>query len=214
MLSKLKYRILEISYKHNLSHIGSCISCIDVLDEIYSKKKENEKVFLGNGHAGLALYVTLEKYYGFNAEEILAKYGIHATYAPEYKIYGSGGSLGMLEGYALGTALAKPNEDVYLISSDGGTAEGAFWEMLQIKSENKIDNLKLRVIYNGYAAYKETDNCVIARCLRAFYKDNIVDNIIYSTFFEQLYDIPFLEGQEAHYYKMKKEDMDWVEKNK
>src|SRR2546427_251920 len=58
----LKKRIIEISYKNKLSHIGSCLTAVDIIDEIYAIKKPNEKFILSSGHAGLALYCVIEKY--------------------------------------------------------------------------------------------------------------------------------------------------------
>ena len=37
-MNKLKKRILEIAYKHKLSHLGSYLSAVDIIDEIYSKR--------------------------------------------------------------------------------------------------------------------------------------------------------------------------------
>ena len=58
----LKKRILEIAYKNKLSHLGSYLSSVEIIDEIYSKKKSEDIFILSSGHAALALYVILEKY--------------------------------------------------------------------------------------------------------------------------------------------------------
>jgi len=58
---KLRRKILQIIYDGKTSHIGSCLSAIDVIDAIYSVKKESEKFVLSNGHAAVALYAVLEK---------------------------------------------------------------------------------------------------------------------------------------------------------
>ena len=34
----LKKRILEIAYKHKLSHLGSYLSAVNIIDEIYHSK--------------------------------------------------------------------------------------------------------------------------------------------------------------------------------
>ena len=36
----LKKRILEIAYKNKLSHLGSYLSSVDIIDKIYSMKKK------------------------------------------------------------------------------------------------------------------------------------------------------------------------------
>lgn len=206
-MNKLHYRILEISKKKNLSHIGSCISSVDIINEIYERRKPDDPVLIGNSHCGLALYVVLEVKFGHNAEDILNKYGIHVTYAPEYGIYASGGSLGQLETVAVGMAIADRNRNVWLLSSDGGSAEGAFWEALGYKSEMDLYNLKWIVSANGYAAYRKVNGYKLSRQIAEF--DTSVD--VRHTHFQ---GIPFLSGLDAHYKTMTDEDWKWVQENK
>jgi len=44
-------RILDISYKNKLSHLGSYFSCLDIIDNIFDKKKEDDIFILSCGHA-------------------------------------------------------------------------------------------------------------------------------------------------------------------
>ena len=67
-LSDLEKRILNISYKNKLSHISSNLTAVGIIDEIYCVRKDSDPFILSSGHAGLALYVVLEKFYGLNAE--------------------------------------------------------------------------------------------------------------------------------------------------
>jgi len=76
-MNKLIKRILEITYKEKLSHLSSCLSALPILEEIYTKKQEDEVFILSNGHAGLALYVVLEEKYGVDPVVLLHKHGIH-----------------------------------------------------------------------------------------------------------------------------------------
>src|SRR5438874_161410 len=92
-MNLLHDRIIEISKKYKLSHLGSCLTAIDIIEEIYNEKQEDEKFVLSSGHAGLALYVVLEKY-GFDAEILLKHCGIHPKRMYGYGIDCSTGSLG------------------------------------------------------------------------------------------------------------------------
>lgn len=204
MISPLQRRILDISFHRGLSHIGSCISCVDLIDDIYSRKAPDEPFCMGNAHAGLALYAVLEKWFGFNAEAILDKHGIHATRDPEFRIDVSGGSLGQVETVAVGMALADRSRKVYLLSSDGSMQEGACWESLWVKRDLKLDNLEWTVNANGYAAYREMDTIELETAIDAI--DSSV-RVVHTTFA----GIPFLSGIGAHYYVMKPEDWAWVE---
>jgi transketolase N-terminal domain/subunit len=51
---KNKDRIIQISKKLDLSHIGSNLSCLPVLEAIYKEKKPEDIVILDNAHAHLA----------------------------------------------------------------------------------------------------------------------------------------------------------------
>ena len=76
-MNKLKRRILDLSHKYKLSHIGSCLTAVDLIDGIYKVKKPDEPFILSQGHAGLALYVVLEKYEKRNPEKLILKHGTH-----------------------------------------------------------------------------------------------------------------------------------------
>lgn len=204
MISLLQRRILDISFRRGLSHIGSCISCVDIIDDIYSRKAPDEPFCMGNAHAGLALYVVLEKWFGFNAEAILDKHGIHATRDSDFHIDVSGGSLGQVETVACGMALADRTKKVYLLSSDGSMQEGACWESLWIKRDLKLDNLSWAINANGYAAYREMDTIELETAIDAICPDV---RVVHTTFA----GIPFLNGIDAHYRVMKPEDWAWVE---
>ena len=69
---QLLKRLLDICYKHKLHHLGSYFSCVEVIDEIYSQMDEKDIFILSNGHASVAQYVVLEKYFGFNGDVHLA----------------------------------------------------------------------------------------------------------------------------------------------
>lgn len=158
VLTPLEQRILEISYKHKLSHIGSCLTAVKIIDEIYSKKKPDERFVLSCGHAGLALYVVLEKYNIANAEYLLDQCGVH----PDRILGGeaidcSTGSLGQGLPIALGMALADRSKNVYCLVSDGECSEGSVYEALNIMNDEKINNLYVHLNYNQFGAYRTSN---------------------------------------------------------
>lgn len=171
----LKKRIIEISFKHKLSHLGSCLFAVDIIDLIYATKKTDEKFVLSCGHAGLALYAVIEKYEKIDAEQIFLHHGIHPDRCDQCHLYCSSGSLGHGLPIALGMALADRTKNVYCLISDGECAEGSIWESLNIMEENEIKNIKIFVNLNGFGAYRKinTDNLVqmmLAHCQKT--KDN------------------------------------------
>lgn len=201
-MSDITNRIIEISYKYNLGHVGSCLTAGSIIDEIYGKMKEGDKFILSSGHAGLALYCVLEKYYtmqhghyGINAVSLLEKHGVHPNRDLDNAIYASTGSLGQGLPIALGMALADRKRNVYCLISDGECAEGSIWEALRIKVENHVDNLKVYVNANGWGAYGEVNIPLLKARLLIF--DPQV-NFIHSK-------QEFITGQEAHYLPLTKE---------
>src|SRR4051812_31246723 len=151
----LKKRILEISYKHGLSHLGSCLTAVDIIKEIYDTKDDTEPFILSSGHAALGLYVVLEqKYQTPTAEDIFLHHGVHPDRCESCHLYCSTGSLGQGLPIAVGMALADRTKNVYCLISDGECAEGSIWEALRIAEENQLNNLKFHLNLDGWAAYQ------------------------------------------------------------
>jgi transketolase len=195
----LKKRILEIAYKHKLSHLGSYLSAVDIIDEIYKSKNKEDIFILSSGHAALALYVVLEKYEDKNAEELFLKHGGHPHRDEDDGIYCSTGSLGLGITVAVGRALANKNKKVYVLISDGESAEGSVWESLRFIQENNLSNIEIYVNVNGYAAYDKVDTKYLVDRLKAFLPSI---NIKYTN----VNQYPFLRGLNAHYHIMSEED--------
>ena len=195
----LKKRILEIAYKHKLSHLGSYLSAVDIIDEIYKSKNKEDIFILSSGHAALALYAALEKYEDKNAEELFLKHGGHPHRDEANGIYCSTGSLGLGITVAVGRALANKNRKVHVLISDGESAEGSVWEALRFIKESNLTNIEVYVNVNGYAAYDKVDTKYLVDRLEAFLPRI---NIRYTS----VNQYPFLRGLNAHYHVMSEED--------
>ena len=63
-MNNLKQRLLELHYKNNEEHIGSCFSGLEIIDDIFNKMNKDDIFVLSCGHLGYALYTVIEKYYG------------------------------------------------------------------------------------------------------------------------------------------------------
>jgi len=172
-MNQLHNRIIEISKKHHLSHLGSNLTAVDIIDEIYQLKGEDDPFILSSGHAGLALYTVLEKYYGFDAEKLYLKHGTHPHQDMEDKIYCSTGSLGMGIGVAVGMALADRTKNVYCLISDGEAFEGSVYEAANVIRKYKVSNLKVYCNWNGYSAYDSVHDWMLANICTIFPEINI-----------------------------------------
>jgi len=189
-MNTLHERIIEISKAHGLSHLGSCLTAVNIIDEIYATKKEDERFVLSCGHAGLALYVVLEKYFGLDAEQLYIENGTHPNKGGKIDV--STGSLGMGIGIAVGIALADRTKDVYCLISDGESFEGSVYEALNLATKLNLRNLKVYCNYNHFTAYEATPEWQ-ASILQALWPD-------IKLYFTSVKDYGF-EGLEAHYIK-------------
>lgn len=206
LLSSIQRRILDISFRHSLSHLGSCLGMAPILDEVYAQRAPDEPVILSAGHAGLALYCALEKWCGKDAEALFLRHGVHPTKNADDGIYCSTGSLGQGLSVAVGRALANRKRNVWCLISDGECAEGVVWESLNFARRHHLDNLRVYCHWNDYAAYRQTyDDWT--EMWEAFHEVVTMRRSVAGL------DIPFLQGQDAHYYIMKPEDWAWVEAN-
>lgn len=216
-------RILELSYQLKLSHLGSCLSAIDIIDTIYKIKRKNERFVLSSGHAGIALYVVLERNHLLNSRRIKDLH-IHPDRNAENGIDVSTGSLGQGLPIAVGMALADETKRVFCLITDGECAEGSIWESLRIVYDEKIKNLILIVNANGWGAYTPISTQALLKRIRGFGFNVIITDghkidrlaisikavgkkqpaiILAKTNVEQF---SFLKGQDAHYYVMNDDD--------
>lgn len=198
-LSKLEKQIIDISYKKKLSHLGSCLTSVRLIDMIFQAKKKDDLFILSNGHAGLALYVVLEKWGYAHAEELFDKHGVHPNRDVKNGIHASAGSLGHGLGIAVGMAIADKTRDVYVMVSDGEMAEGSCWEALRIAGELRLENLKVMVNSNGYSAYAKTDTEVLDLRMQYFYPSLMQRTNMYAW-------PEYLQGLEAHYHVLTDEE--------
>ena len=197
----LKRRIVEIAYKNKLSHLGSYFSCVDTIDYIFENKAPEDIFILSNGHAALAFYVVLEKYYGHNAEELFEKHGGHPHWDEENHIYCSTGSLGTGLAVAVGRALADKKRIVHVMVSDGECAEGVVWEAIKYIDVKDVTNIYIYVMLNGYGAYDPISSHKLHTQLGAFNNEGRMAFINCSS-----EEFPFLHDLNAHYHIMKEPD--------
>ena len=161
--SDIRIFILEAIHHGKSSHVGSSLSCVDILIAQMQHIKNNQKtdslgsisnIILSKGHAGIAQYILLEKlklitkkflfYYCKNN----SKLGVH----PEIfnpGILASTGSLGHGLAIGAGIAIANKKETVYVIMSDGELMEGSVWEAALFIASNNINNLVLIIDNNN-----------------------------------------------------------------
>lgn len=200
---ELKRRIIDISYRLKLGHIGSCLTAVDIIDEIYKIKKPDEEFVLSAGHAHLAhLVVMNQDQWGddlYPDLDLIGEYGIHCDRQAGCDV--STGSLGHGIGASVGMALADRSKNMYCLLSDGECAEGSVWEALRIRQEQKLDNLKVYINFNNHAAFQKTDLKTIIGMMKLF---ELHENDIQIVLADTNYYPMWLKGQIAHYLQLDK----------
>ena len=171
--SLLRSRIIETSSLSGTPHLGSCLSCLDLLVALYFDELRidpsnphdplRDRFILSKGHGVPALFQVLAMR-GFYPESWLKDYGkdggIFAEHPPTPDhlagIEAATGSLGHGLPIGLGMALAgriqKQNYNVYTVLGDGECNEGSVWEAAMLAAAQKVSNLCVLVDFNKWQA--------------------------------------------------------------
>lgn len=171
--STLRGRIIETSSRTKTPHLGSCLSCIDLLVALYFNELNvnpeqpgdplRDRFILSKGHGAPALFQTLAER-GYYPVSDLDHYGedgsVFAEHPPTPKylpgIEAATGSLGHGLPIGLGMALAaKARGDdyrVFVILSDGECNEGSTWEAAMFAGGQKLDNIVVMIDFNKWQA--------------------------------------------------------------
>lgn len=165
---ELRLKILEMYYKANAGHIGSSLSCIDILIAVLILQKEQDDTFiLSKGHAAASLYASLNWLQEIS-DETISTYYKDGTKIPAHPGAGhfegipfATGSLGhgfpIASGIAHAGKLKKDQSYAYVVMSDGETNEGTSWEAAHYAIQNQLDNLMVIVDRNGLQGFGYTD---------------------------------------------------------
>ena len=178
--NSVRQKIIKMHYTSGASHIGSALSCVDILVAAYfevlridpndSHNRDRDRFILSKGHAASALYAILAQR-GFFNQEILEQYyqdgGCLPGHATKNCVPGvevSTGSLGHGLSIGIGMALAGRYDNckyrVFVLLSDGECNEGAVWEAAMFSSQHRIENIIAIIDYNKLQAFGRTKDVI------------------------------------------------------
>ena len=152
--NEIRRQILQSSFNAKACHIGSALSCVDIMVDLHYRVLNKDDIFLFSKASGVATYYSILADKGYFAKEKIAEY-LHNYPLPSKEVPGiihSCGSLGHGLPVATGIAYAKRDTQVYVLISDGEVQEGTFWESILFKHQHKLDNLHIIVDWNGHQA--------------------------------------------------------------
>jgi len=168
----LRGELVKLSNNANTPHLGSSLSCVDILvaaywevlniDPKHPDSQDRDRFIFSKGHAATTLYLTLNMR-GFFSDDILKSYAKPGGLLPEHPVYKSApgievtsGSLGhglpMGLGIALASKINKIDYRVYVLMSDGECNEGTIWESAMLAPAQDLDNLVAIIDFNRWQA--------------------------------------------------------------
>ncbi len=170
---KIRARTVATSQRTGTPHLGSCLSCIDILTVLYfhelrldparPEDPERDRFILSKGHAAPALFQVLALR-GLFPEGWLDNYGEDGSLFGEHPpvpghvpgIEAATGSLGhglpLGLGMALSARILGRGHRVFVLLSDGECNEGSVWEAAMLAGAQKLDQVTVIVDYNKWQA--------------------------------------------------------------
>lgn len=170
--NEVRYQIIEMSKIGKAPHLGSSLSCVDILvaayyaflniDPLQPTDRLRDRFILSKGHAISTLYAILAKR-NFFPSEWLKTFNKDGSSLPEHPtpkcvpgIEMATGSLGHGLSVAIGQALAGrilgEKYRLMVLLSDGECNEGSVWEAAMFAPARKLDNLIAIVDFNKWQA--------------------------------------------------------------
>ena len=168
LAKRLRIHALRMTSSGGSAHLGSCLSCADILAVLYGailrvdpknpKSPTRDRFVMSKGHAGAILYATLAEIGFFPTSELSKHYQNGSIFSGHVSHKGvpgvevSTGSLGHGLSVAAGMALAAKRtaakHRVYCLLSDGECDEGMTWEAGLFAAHHKLTQLCALIDFN------------------------------------------------------------------
>lgn len=169
-LSKsIKRRFLSMYFDAGAGHVGSSLSCAELLTCIrFSWMREQDHFILSKGHAAAGLYSMLAEAGDINESDIATFYK-NGTYLPAHppvnklkRVPFATGSLGhglsLAAGLALASKLKGEGKQVFCLTSDGELNEGSTWEAALFIAAHHLHQLTWIIDRNRLQGFGNTED--------------------------------------------------------
>jgi len=169
----LRYRTVKTSHEASIPHLGSCLSCVEILVYLYwielnldpfnINDQDRDRFILSKGHGAPILFQVLAER-GFYDKELLKTAGENGSLFHEHPpkpgyipgIEAATGSLGHGLPIALGFAMAgkvkKKSFRTFALLSDGECNEGTIWESAMFASSKSLSRVTAIIDFNKWQA--------------------------------------------------------------
>ena len=174
----VKKRFLAMYRKANAGHIGSSLSCAEILVFLkFAWMSDDDTLLLSKGHAVAALYSLLAEVGLLTPSEIDSFYG-EGTLLPALPPFNAieeipfatgslGHGLSVSAGMALGAKLNRQHRRVFCVTSDGELDEGSVWEAALFIAHRRLANVVWVIDRNRIQAIGRTEDVMALEPLDA-----------------------------------------------
>ena len=171
--NELRATCIDISSRKKIPHLGSCLSCADILTVLFwdtmnlntsnPLDPSRDRFLLSKGHAS-PIYLQALALRGFFDVSDLESFGANGSYFHEHPpkpgfingVEAATGSLGhgfsMGLGMALSSKITNNSFNVFALLGDGECNEGVIWECALLAPTLKVDNFIGIIDYNKLQA--------------------------------------------------------------
>ena len=148
----VKKRFLAMYKKAHAGHIGSSLSCAEILVFLHDAwMRDGDTFILSKGHAVAALYALLAETNALDARELDTFYGegthlpalppVNTLAAIPFATGSLGHGLSLCAGMAVGAKLHGRDRRFFCLTSDGELDEGSTWEAALFIAHRRLTNL-------------------------------------------------------------------------
>ena len=170
---RLRQRLVTTSANAKIPHLGSCLSCVELLVALYWRElridpaqpedSARDRFLLSKGHGAPILFQVLAER-GFFPLERLEDFGKAGSVFHEHPpkpgyipgIEAATGSLGhglpMALGMALAARIKQQPTRCYALLSDGECNEGSIWESAMLAAAQRVGTLTAIIDFNKWQA--------------------------------------------------------------
>lgn len=179
----IKRRFLAMYKKANAGHVGSSLSCAEILAFLrFAWMKDDDTLVLSKGHAAAALYSLLAEAGVLSQSQLDTYYEegtrlpalppVNALEAIPFATGSLGHGLSLSAGMALGSLLNQDERRYFCVTSDGELDEGSVWEAALFIVHRRLTNLVWVVDRNRIQGIGRTEDVLslepLDEKLRAF----------------------------------------------
>ncbi|MEK6236905.1 MAG: transketolase [Planctomycetales bacterium] len=183
---EIRGRLVRISHDSRTPHLGSALSCVDLLVAAYwsgwnldphaPRDPDRDRVILSKGHAASAWYAVLARrgYFDSARLDTFAQAGSALSEHPGPRVVpgveAATGSLGhglpIGVGMAIAAGIQQRDYRVGVILGDGECNEGSVWEAAMTAAANRLDRLVVVIDYNKWQATGRSNEVLHLASLR------------------------------------------------